>query len=187
MKINRALKLGRLPLDSLLFALVAGLASCAPPRVVPQSAPPPVAAPRPAPPPRPAPGPVDWRDAPLTPGNWTYRAEPQGSAALYGAVGTEPLFALRCDRARAVITLSRAGSAPGPLPMSIVTTSQLRPLSADPANSGAPTLAVALPPRDPVFDAMAYSRGRFAVEINGLPTLFLPSWAEVGRVIEDCR
>jgi hypothetical protein len=34
---------------------------------------------------------------------------------------------------------------------------------------------------------MAYSRGRFAVEINGLPTLYLPSWAEVGRVIEDCR
>jgi hypothetical protein len=141
--------------------------------------------------PRPLPpaAPVDWRDAPQTPGNWTYRAEGDGTAALYGTVGAQPLLVLRCDRARATITLLRSGSAPGPVPMSIITTSLLRPLSATPvpAAGSSSALMTTLTARDPVLDAMAYSRGRFAVEINGLPTLYLPAWAEVGRVIEDCR
>jgi len=25
------------------------------------------------------------------------------------------------------------------------------------------------------------------LEVSGLPTLVLPAWAEVGKVIEDCR
>jgi len=48
-------------------------------------------------------------------------------------------------------------------------------------------LAVSLAARDPLLDAMAFSRGRFAVETAGLPTLYVPSWTEVSRVIEDCR
>ena len=47
--------------------------------------------------------------------------------------------------------------------------------------------AAGLPARDPLLDAMAFSKGRFAVEVAGLPTLYLPSWIEVSRVIEDCR
>ena len=38
-----------------------------------------------------------------------------------------------------------------------------------------------------LLDAMAFSRGRFAIDVNGLPSLYLPAWPEVGRVIEDCR
>jgi hypothetical protein len=34
---------------------------------------------------------------------------------------------------------------------------------------------------------MAFSRGRFAIETAGLPTLYVPSWPEVSRVVEDCR
>jgi hypothetical protein len=34
---------------------------------------------------------------------------------------------------------------------------------------------------------MAFSRGRFVVEIEGLRWAVLPSWSEVGRVVEDCR
>ncbi|MDG2003332.1 MAG: hypothetical protein P8J20_08375 [Novosphingobium sp.] len=48
-------------------------------------------------------------------------------------------------------------------------------------------IAVTLPASDPLLDAMAFSRGRFAVETAGLPTLYVPSWPEVSRVIEDCR
>jgi hypothetical protein len=159
--------------------------------MVPQSAPPP-AVPRAAsvaPRPLPSAAPVDWRDAPQTPGNWTYRAESDSAAALYGTVGAQPLLVLRCDRTRATVTLLRSGTAPGPVPVSIITTSLLRPLSATPAPAanGTGALVTTLTARDPVLDAMAYSRGRFAVEINGLPTLYLPSWAEVGRVVEDCR
>jgi hypothetical protein len=34
---------------------------------------------------------------------------------------------------------------------------------------------------------MALSKGRFAVEVDGEAPLYLPSYAEVSRVIEDCR
>ena len=61
--------------------------------------------------------------------------------------------------------------------------------SADPAFADpvAGALAVTLDARDPLLDAMAFSRGRFAIEVAGQPALYLPSWSEVGRVIEDCR
>jgi hypothetical protein len=48
-------------------------------------------------------------------------------------------------------------------------------------------LSAAIAAGDPLLDAMALSKGKFAVETAGLPPLFLPSWAEVSRVIEDCR
>jgi len=38
-----------------------------------------------------------------------------------------------------------------------------------------------------LLDAMALARGRFAVEVAGYPALYLPNWAEVARVVEDCR
>jgi len=41
--------------------------------------------------------------------------------------------------------------------------------------------------RDPLLDAIAFSRGRFALEAAGLETLYLPAWPELSRVIEDCR
>jgi hypothetical protein len=44
-----------------------------------------------------------------------------------------------------------------------------------------------LPARDPLLDAIAFSRGRFAVAVPGEPTLYVPSWTEISRVIEDCR
>jgi len=34
---------------------------------------------------------------------------------------------------------------------------------------------------------MAFSRGRFALETAGQETLYLPSWPEISRVVEDCR
>lgn len=40
---------------------------------------------------------------------------------------------------------------------------------------------------DPILDAMAITKGRFAIETPGLPTLYIPAWVEVSRVIEDCR
>ena len=40
---------------------------------------------------------------------------------------------------------------------------------------------------DKLLDAIAFSRGRFALEAAGQETLYLPSWPEISRVIEDCR
>jgi len=44
-----------------------------------------------------------------------------------------------------------------------------------------------LPAVDPLFDQMAFSRGRFLVRAAGVPDLVLPTWPEPARVIEECR
>jgi hypothetical protein len=40
---------------------------------------------------------------------------------------------------------------------------------------------------DPILDAMAFSRGRISVEVEGQQPIILPSWAEIARIVEDCR
>ncbi|HCY02645.1 MAG TPA: hypothetical protein DHU71_07085, partial [Erythrobacter sp.] len=62
-----------------------------------------------------------------------------------------------------------------------------RTLAATPAARELQSLTATLAANDPLLDAMAVTRGRFAVETPGLSTLYLPPWAEVSRVIEDCR
>lgn len=69
--------------------------------------------------------------------------------------------------------------------MTVRTTSLTRALPVQPAATG--PLSSALTPRDPLLDAMAFSRGRFLVEAAGAPYLAIPAWAEVARVTEDCR
>jgi hypothetical protein len=91
-------------------------------------------------------------------------------------------FVMRCDPAARTVRLERIAAAP-PTAMIVRTQTLSRTL----ASSQPGQLAAALPARDPLLDAMAFSKGRFAVEAAGLPTLYIPSWTEVSRVVEDCR
>lgn len=178
-----------------VLAGIAVLTACA----APQKPPAPAAAPLPAPPPpiaAPAP-PEDWRDAPRTPGDWHWSPAAGKSQASYGTDAAAPLATLKCDRDRGAIVLARstvvlarssvAPADPAPLPMALVTTTTTRALMSDPALAAPGWLAVSFPTDDPILDAMAFSRGRFALEAAGFTTLYLPSWPEVSRVIEDCR
>ena len=170
----------RLPLLALLIAA----SSCAPttrpaPVRTPPLPPAPVAA-APAPPPS-----ADWRDWPPTPGAWTYARDPQGSAALFGATGAQAVALLRCDAANRRVFLSRTGSTASPF--TIRTSSATRQLATGATGGEPPYVAAMLPASDPLLDAIAFSRGRFTLEQAGAPPLVLPSWAEIGRVIEDCR
>lgn len=149
-----------------------------------QTTPPPAPAP---PSPMPAPAPENWMDAARTPGNWSYRSTSGGSMALYGEAQTDARFSIRCDASARSVTLMRAGNAPGTVPMRILTETAERTVNAQPTGGELPYLAVSVPARDPILDAMALTKGRFAVETSGMPTLYLPAWAEVTRVIEDCR
>ncbi|QGN55925.1 hypothetical protein [Novosphingobium sp. Gsoil 351] len=169
------------------LAGIAFLSACAAPRK-------PEPAPLPAPPPPrpvataiPAQPPADWRDAPATAGAWSYVPGTAGSAALFANDPAAPLAGLRCDRPGGRVALSRAGAAPGPLPLTIVTSTLTRAFTASPESGATPQLSLQFAPRDPVLDAMAFSRGRFVIEVAGLPTLYLPAWPEIARVIEDCR
>ena len=173
-----------LPRLLFLASALAVLSACAT-----QRKPPPAPIPRPAPPlvvvaPPP---PADWRDAAITPGSWSYGPTVAGTRAAFSPGTAEPLLALACQRGAGQLVLSRSGAAPGTVPLTVTTTTLVRSFSAAPDASGAQRLNVSLAARDPLLDAIAFSRGRFMVEAPGLPTLYLPAWPEVGRVIEDCR
>ena len=169
----------RLLAPGVVLAILAGCVPKAPPPPAPRPARVPL--PTPAQPPRVTS--TDWRDWPLTPGTWRYAASGNGSTATFGNAGAS-LFTLSCGTDRRV-RLQRPIAAAGA--MTIRTTSTARsvptaPFGDPPAGAGA-TLAAT----DSLLDAMGYSRGKFVVEGAGAPTLVLPAWAEVLRVVEDCR
>ncbi|WP_242096071.1 hypothetical protein [Sphingomonas sp. CROZ-RG-20F-R02-07] len=166
------------------LAALTALAACGAPAPRPAPEPvrrPPVVTAAPAPVPLAA----DWRDWPVTPGTWSYTRDDRGSLALFGTPGADALLTLRCDLPARQIFLSRAGGSPAAL--TIRTSSVTRALPTRPTGGTPPYVAVALAPRDPLLDAMGFSRGRFAIEQPGAPTLVVPAWAEIERVTEDCR
>lgn len=178
MKANHGARALIFPVSLGVLALVSG---CSQQRVIPAPTPTPTAAPA-LPPPAPAPR-ADWRQMPATPGDWTWAMEGAQSVARFAGGA----LVLRCDRQAGAVTLQRAGSAAGPAPLTILTSSSTRTLTATPEAGPPAMLSVRFAARDPMLDAMAFSKGRFAIETTGSPTLYVPSWTEVSRVIEDCR
>jgi hypothetical protein len=168
-----------------LAALTAACATS--PRPIPVAVP--VAVPVHVPmPPRPAPPPpADWRDAPQSSGDWTWSLAGGRSTAQFGAPGLDPLFALICDKPARRVLLERSGTAPSAVPITLRSTFSTRALMSDPAIPAPGMIAVALPVYDSALDGIAFSRGRFTVEVADMAALYLPSWPEVSRVIEDCR
>jgi hypothetical protein len=174
------------------------LAACAPATKAPSA---PAAAPRPAASPAlpqrriaaqtilQAPPGTDWIDTPLTPGAWRYidYGAGNGKRALFSQ-GDEDAFDVTCvfEPEGPQILLIRNGQPPSErVPMTIRTETEQRTLMARAATLR--TAIARLPVADPLLDAMALSKGRFAVEVFGVAPLYLPSHAEVSRVIEDCR
>lgn len=199
----------RVPALGGLAALTLSLAACMAPPPPPPAArpatPAPAPRPTPAPPPRPATPPVDWRDATPAAGTWRYRSGAPGGLATFVAPDGRALLSLRCDLAARALTIVREGlpavdpqpapEGPAPasaegIPAQISAATQQRRLVAHALPIGAneaPQIALTLPAQDSLLDALAFSRGRFAVDIYGAPMLVLPAWAEVARVVEDCR
>ena len=100
---------------------------------------------------------------------------------MFGTPGADA-FTVRCDRAQNRITVARSGVAGGNM-MTVRTSFGARNL---PIASGRQPVA-ALPASDRFLDTIVFSRGRFTVEVPGLPMLVIPSWPEPARVVEDCR
>ncbi|OYY75628.1 MAG: hypothetical protein B7Y43_18785 [Sphingomonas sp. 28-62-20] len=182
------------PFPLLAFVLIPACAAVPPAdrAVRPAPPPPPVTA---APPPaqRPVPSVItplyrgDWRDWPVTRGDWVYRQDGRGSIALFGPPGGDAELTLRCDRLEARVYLSRRGAAPGNAPMTVRTSSTLRSIATQPTGGSPSYMAASLDPRDTLLDAIGFSRGRFVIEQATLPVLVIPVWAEILRVTEDCR
>ncbi len=138
----------------------------------------------------PTPAPAPPADPDLTyalpvAGNWTFAATSDGSAATFLSPSAMPQLAIRCSRATRRVSISRAGTAAVPF-LNLWTSTLTRsvPASFDPATA---RITIQLAAYDPLLDALAFTRGRFAVYVSGSPALVLPAWPEVFRVIEDCR
>ncbi|HEX8640872.1 MAG TPA: hypothetical protein VF704_06915 [Allosphingosinicella sp.] len=159
-------------------AALAMLGSCAtrrpppPPVAVPQPEPARPPSPRPLPPPPP----LAWQDAPLTPGDWSYEEDAGRAYASYGRV-----FTVRCEGSGR-ISLSRAGASGNALTLRASDSQRALPATVE-----AGGVIARLAASDPLLDAMAFSRGRFAIEVAGAPLLIIPAWPEPARVIETCR
>lgn len=165
----------------------------APPPVVTPAPPAPVAAPqRPA---SSAPRPADWRDLPEAAGSWRWQNDADGGSARFGPDGAAPLAILSCQRARREVWLSLPVAdgtiEPEALRAATLTTSStiatLDARDIHATGDGGHVLGVRFAADDRKLDAMAFSRGRFVIEITGFAPLVLPAWPEVGRVIESCR
>lgn len=134
---------------------------------------------------------TDWRTLPRAAGTWAYRQDARGSLALFGESGQDADLTLRCDRQRREIYLSRRvpalAAGAGPTALTIRTTTLVRSMTALPVGDGQLYVAVAIDIGDPLLDAMGFSRGRFVIEVGALPPLSVPPWAELNRVVEDCR
>jgi hypothetical protein len=93
---------------------------------------------------------------------------------------------VRCDKSGRQIVLIRNGITTGNV-MTIRTSFGARnfPISVE---TGSPNqLLSRVGANDPFLDSIAFSRGRFSVEVPGTPMLVIPSWPEAARVVEDCR
>jgi len=169
---------------SMTIALLFGTAACVPKAPAPISTQPverPVV--RPTPTPSPVPAYSNWMDVPQTPGDWRYVPTGTGSEARFG----NPVsFTLRCTTRTREVELIRTGYASGSGMMTVRTESASRAIAETPMMDN-DNLRAILAASDPLLDAMAFSKGRFAIESPGAVPLYLPSWPEVTRVIEDCR
>lgn len=126
-------------------------------------------------------------DAALTPGNWRYEVNAGGPVAVFTTSSGRSEFVMMCERAAGRVGLWRAGRSARARAMTIRTETATRALGAVQAEDTNPYLVAGVSSADPLLDAIALSKGRFAVEVEGAAPLYLPSYAEVSRVIEDCR
>ena len=117
-------------------------------------------------------------------GSWTYRSFPGGSEAAFADAGGTRLT-LRCIRASRIVSIARSGVLAAAPALTVWTSSLSR---AVPARFDATrTLTADLASTDPLLDAIALSRGKFATSALGAPPAAYPAWGEPTRVIEDCR
>ncbi len=169
---------------------LAGCVPAAPPAAPPQ--PPPSAPLAPPSPPLAA----DWRDWPIAAGDWRYAANATATTASFGQTGQSALLVVQCALATRQVAIQRLVTDPAASvaePMTVNTSfgaaqwpvAALAP-AADPASEPAYVVATRAS-ADEALDRIAFSRGRFTIEVPGAAPLAVPTWAEISRVIEDCR
>jgi hypothetical protein len=128
---------------------------------------------------------TDFSYSPISPGSWGYRAVAGGSEASFvDGTGTTRMV-IACGKVTRLVTISRISAAPA-ASLSFWTSSASRNLGARFDQPSGRVIAQ-VGGMDPLLDALAFSRGRFAAMMPGSPALVLPAGTEVAHVVEDCR
>ena len=123
--------------------------------------------------------------APASLGAWTYNSQAGGSEAAYvDAIGTARVT-LRCTRATRRVMLLAVSAAPAG--SATITTSNVSRSVVPGYDAATRRITIDLPFSDALLDAIAFSRGRFAITIGGGVPLVFPATPEPARVVEDCR
>jgi hypothetical protein len=118
-------------------------------------------------------------------GSWVYAATAGGSEATFENSSGRPQLTIRCTRSMRQVAILKNAPAASPS-IWVWTSSQVKTLPAAYDSSSARVTAE-LGAYDPLLDAIASSRGRIGFSTSGLAALVVPPWADIARMIEDCR
>ena len=118
-------------------------------------------------------------------GGWAYSSTGEGSEATFSNGSGATQLTVRCTRSNRRISLVKPAGSASPT-LWVWTSSQQKSLPAT-YDATAARVTAELGAYDPLLDAVASSRGRIGFSTSGVAALVVPPWAEVGRVIEDCR
>jgi len=132
-----------------------------------------------------APAPIDLDTVQPLGGSWSYRAISGGSEAFFADAAGAKRLVLRCTRAQRIVSIVRSEVPAAASTLSVWTTSTAR--SVPSRYLATRELAADLAAADPLLDAIAFSRGRFATGAAGAPMVAVPAGPEPTRVIEECR
>ena len=128
---------------------------------------------------------ADLSTATAVSGNWAWTQTADGSEATFTDGYSRPQLTIHCTRLTRRVSIAKPAGAAAPF-LGIWTSSQSRNLPAS-FNLATGELTASLPAFDSLLDAVATSRGRIGASVMGSAPIVLPPWAEIGRVIEDCR
>ena len=132
-----------------------------------------------------APARIDLDRYPPLAGNWSFRAIAGGSESAFSDLSAGRRLVVRCNRSNRTVSIVRTGVPAAAPTLTIWTSSAARSVPA--RWEASQVLTADLTARDPLLDAIAFSRGRFATAAAGAPMATLPWSPEAARVIEDCR
>ena len=118
-------------------------------------------------------------------GSWSYAPVADGSDAVFANSAGAPQLFVHCARATRHVMISKPATAAAPA-INVWTSSLSRSVAAT-FNPVTARLTIDLANYDPLLDAIASSHGRIGFSAGSQSPLVVVPWAEVARVIEDCR
>jgi hypothetical protein len=128
---------------------------------------------------------ADYSTTPVLAGSWGYQALAGGSEARFVDTRGIAQLTIGCNRSTRQVAIARAsGTGATALQLWTSNAQRLLPARFDPRGM---RIVADVPASDALLDALAFSRGRVAVNVVGGSVLVVPAWPEAARIVEDCR